>query len=206
MGLYTSESSNTPVASVGFTTTDATSGSAIDILINYSNMGDFAENAVIRDEKIGSTAIAYLEFKNDGTFIATGSTQPGGTNVQIGTWVTGTPSGNFTIVGDYYPFPGVTGPTGFGQDTQNSYGTALSLSSSRSWSLEMPAPSSAGTNQSEMFLQITITDNDDVSNTDRQIFSFQGEATTLGTTEGGGTVTPTPPPDIDTTKPALDER
>ena len=103
MGLYTSESSNTPVASVGFTTTDATSGSAIDILINYSNMGDFAANTVIRDEEIGSTAIAYLQFKNDGTFIATGSIQPAGTNVQIGTWVTGTPSGNFTIEGDILP-------------------------------------------------------------------------------------------------------
>jgi hypothetical protein len=205
MGLYTSESSNTPVASVGFTTTDATSGSAIDILINYSNMGDFAANTVIRDNEIGSTAIAYLEFKNDGTFIATGSTQPAGTNVQIGTWVAGSPSGNFTIVGDILPIPGVSGPTGFGQAT-GSYGTPLSLSSSRSWSLEMPAPSSAGTNQSEMLLRITITDNDDASNTDTQLFSLQGEATTLGTTEGGGTVTPTPPPDIDTTKLALKER
>ena len=198
MGLYTSESSNTPVASVGFTTTDATSGSAIDILINYSNMGDFAANTVIRDEEIGSTAIAYLQFKNDGTFIATGSIQPAGTNVQIGTWVTGTPSGNFTIQGDILPIPGVSEPTGFGQAT-GSYGTPLSLSSSRSWSLELPAPSSSGSNQSEMLLQITITDNDDVSNTDTQLFSLQGEAITLGTTEGGGTVTPTPPPDPDPT-------
>ena len=50
-----------------------------------------------------------------------------------------------------------------------------------------------------MLLQITITDNDDVSNTDTQLFSLQGEAITLGTTEGGGTVTPTPPPDPDPT-------
>ena len=211
MGLYTSESSNTPVASVGFTTTDATSGSTIDILINYSNMGDFAANTVIRDEEIGSTAIAYLQFKNDGTFIATGSIQPAGTNVQIGTWVTGTPSGNFTIEGNLIPTTvpyGIAQPTGFGQAT-GSYGTPLSLSSSRSWSLEMPAPSSAGTNQSDMLLQITITDNDDASNTDTQLFSLQGEATTAGTTEGGGTVTPTPPPDPDPTegsKPDLKER
>ena len=51
-----------------------------------------------------------------------------------------------------------------------------------------------------MLLQITITDNDDVSNTDTQLFSLQGEAITLGTTEGGGTVTPTPPPDPDPTE------
>jgi hypothetical protein len=177
MGLYTSVASNAPVATVGFTIADATPNSTVDIQI------DPAESNIISDLETGSTAIAYLEFKNDGTFAATGSVQPNGTNVQIGTWTSGTPSGNFTIRADIpvASNPRLQEPTGLGQE-YGSYGTPLSLSTSRVWYLELVAPS-AGTNVSEMTLNITITDNSDPSNTSAQVFSFQCEA--KADTDGG---------------------
>ena len=169
MGLYTSTSSNTPVATVGFTVTDATPNSTVDIQI------DPAESNIISDLETGSTAIAYLEFKNDGTFAATGSVQPNGTNVQIGTWTSGTPSGNFTIRADIpvASNPRLQEPTGLGQE-YGSFGTVLSLSTSRSWYLELTAPSS-GNRVSEMTVNITITDSEDPSNTSTQVFDFKCE-------------------------------
>jgi len=170
MGLYTSSSSNTPVATVGFTITDATPNSTVNIAI------DPAETATTWDLTFGgagSLAQAIIRFQSNGTILATGNIDPGGTNIQIGTWTSGTPVGNFNVTATI-----ASGPTGSG-NSYGSYGTSLSLSSNRSWYLELAAPA-VGSRDSFMTVSITVTDASDPSNTDTQLFTFKCEAEALG--------------------------
>lgn len=162
MGLYTSVASNVPVASVGFTIADSNPNSTVDVQFNSG------QTSLISDIRIGSTSTSTLSILPDGGIYATGNIEPEGIGVQIGTWTSGTPSGNFTVEATI-----TTGPSGLGT-AYGSFGTALSLSTSRSWYLELPAPS-LGNRVSEMIVNITITDNEDPSNTSTQVFDFKCE-------------------------------
>jgi len=186
MGLYTTSTGASPVASVGFTTTDATPASIVNILIDAGK--DFVYD-INPDPPAYDAGVArsIIRFENDGKVYAIGSENPGGgdrsSGELIGTWVSSGPVGNFNISAQV-----VSGPTPKGTFI-GSTGTQLSLSTNRGWYLEVPAPTS-GSNEGTLRVDITITDVEDPSNTDTQRFELYAVANALPVT---APVDPPPP-------------
>lgn len=165
MGLYTSETSTTPVASVSFVINDATvASSPVDIVMPATTIRDIRDNY--------ATAIARVTFTSGGQILGTGNLNPGGNNVLMGTWTPSTPLGNYTIT--------ATGPSGefflaSGDATfSGSLVTPLSLSSDRQWALLInpPGPPAVGTYFGSENVVFTITDTADPTNTDSVTITF----------------------------------
>lgn len=148
MGLYTSATGNTPVATVGFTITDGTpAGSTVTIFTSITSIADRRDNY--------EQSQASITFTSDGKIIASGNLDPGGL-LQIGTWSSPTPPvGNYVI-------------RATGEPSTGSTGVDLSLSSSQSWSTiaQQPGPPASGLTENVDLVTFTITDTADANNTD----------------------------------------
>ena len=164
--------SQTPAASVGFTITDTTAPTTSQV--NFALNSPYAWNVFNFNTNSGTnepvTSLATIVFDPSGAVFATGNASPGGTQ-EIGTWhQSASTIGNFTLRADI-----IAGPTSVGRAV-GSYGTNLSLSSSKRFDLSLS--SRAANDVSNMSVRFTVTDNSDPRNTKSQTIDFTSEVET----------------------------
>ena len=178
MAIYDQARPDAPVAQVGFTITDTTTvtpETIVDFALATGNSAWLVWNFEARQRF--ATSVASVTFNPDGTITAQGNSAPPRTDGLLGYWhQDASPTGNFTITATI-----TTGPTNTGV-AGGSYGTPLSLSSGRTFSLTTTA-GSIGIQESAMIVSFTIVDDADPTNTDTQSITFRAEAEGTDLTE-----------------------
>lgn len=149
------------LASTTITIQDQTGG-VVDINVSTPTISDLSYN---------TSSTATIVFQNDGKITASGSENPGGNGIEIGTWVVGSfnPS-------DYTVEATITSRSG--GDIAGSYGTVLSLNSSRLFSLISYEPPNLGKSTASMTVSFEVI-GPGSNNSDTQSITFLTEANNL---------------------------
>lgn len=172
--VFDSADSRTPVATSSFTVYDATPAVTVALPTSYSPT----------DSRSGSTeqvSIAGIRFTDQGAIEAIGNVIPGGTAyTEVGTWsssVAPSNPGNYTVTATI-----TSGPTGQALSS-GSFGTALTLNTTRTFSLSASTFGQGTSASGIMQLSIQVVETANPSNTDTMTVYLEVSATRTGGAE-----------------------